>query len=292
LHSFLVALVRFRKQAAERMVTAFRAALAEIQSGHEALPFTFSYEEELVSLNQQAQTVADLRLEKRAVTLTFRIWNPRTWVLAHLDDYREATIYRATSQPEGAWPNLAFFVEFLGPAEDLLWFGNLVKYRLLQKKPLNIRAEEKGPREHILQGQGVSEAFVCGRPGLLTPEKDSVIVLSHATNRSGSLLFEPESLYRGALYGTALATIVLTNGSRISKLLQVSADRFKVHTYEVKPAGRLPGEQRVVHLQHLLPKGKSAEAERKLFLISEGSYAFLREIRRPCVRLTMVIFRS
>jgi hypothetical protein len=41
------------------------------------------------------------------------------------------------------------------------------------------------------------------------------------------VLFEPESLYRGILFATALATLSLTNGSRVSELLQVSASRFE-----------------------------------------------------------------
>jgi hypothetical protein len=60
----------------------------------------------------------------------------------------------------------------------------------------------------------------------------------------------------------------------MSELLQVSADRFKVRPYIVSQTG----EERVMHLQLLLPKGKHTEAERKLFPISEWSWDLLREI--------------
>ena len=96
--------------------------------------------------------------------------------------------------------------------------------------------------------------------------------------RSGAVLFEPESIYRAVLYGAALATIALTNGSRMTELLQISADRFKMHSYEEKKGGQPTGEQRLIRLQLLLPKGKQTEEERKLFLISDGAYALLREI--------------
>ncbi len=58
------------------------------------------------------------------------------------------------------------------------------------------------------------------------------------------------------------------------ELLQVSADRFKVRPYVVCQTG----EERVMHLQLLLPKGKRTEAERKLFPLSDWSWELLREI--------------
>jgi len=96
--------------------------------------------------------------------------------------------------------------------------------------------------------------------------------------RTEALLLEPESLYRGCLYGAALATIALTGGYRMSELLQVSADRFKTRSYVVKKEGFPEGEGRVMHLQLLLPKGKRTEEQRKLFLVSEGAYQLLCEI--------------
>jgi hypothetical protein len=92
------------------------------------------------------------------------------------------------------------------------------------------------------------------------------------------MVFDPESLYRGVLYGSTLATLALTNGSRVSELLQVSADRFKAHTYEETKQGQGARSQRVIWLQHLLPKGRRTEAERQLFPISPQAYEFLREI--------------
>jgi hypothetical protein len=62
------------------------------------------------------------------------------------------------------------------------------------------------------------------------------------------------------------------------ELLQVSADRFKVRPYMVKSDGQSTGEERVMHLQWLLPKGKRTEAERKLFPISNWSWELLCEI--------------
>jgi hypothetical protein len=95
---------------------------------------------------------------------------------------------------------------------------------------------------------------------------------------TGALLFEPEALYRGVLYATALATLALTNGSRVSELLQVSATRFEtIVVDEIKqhlPTGRKIG----LLVQKLLPKGYTQERERQLFLIGEMAGRHLREI--------------
>jgi hypothetical protein len=92
------------------------------------------------------------------------------------------------------------------------------------------------------------------------------------------VLFEPESLYRGTLFATALATLSLTNGSRASELLQVSASRFEtVVVDELKnqqPTGRHIG----LCVQKLLPKGYTHESERQFFLISDMAVRLLKEI--------------
>src|SRR5207249_270483 len=48
--------------------------------------------------------------------------------------------------------------------------------------------------------------------------------------------FEPEALYRGVLFGTAVVTLMLTADARIHEILQISVDRFvkPVRVYVVK----------------------------------------------------------
>jgi hypothetical protein len=60
LHSLLVALVRFRKQSAGRLLSAYREALCHAEREAVELPLPFSYEEELVSVNREARTVAEV----------------------------------------------------------------------------------------------------------------------------------------------------------------------------------------------------------------------------------------
>lgn len=99
LHTLLVALVRFRKQSAWRLLSAYHEARDRAKRGEIELPLPFSYEEELVTVGSDARTVAEVQLEKRPVTLRFLLWDRRTWVLKHPNDYqydikRKATLRR------------------------------------------------------------------------------------------------------------------------------------------------------------------------------------------------------
>lgn len=281
LHSLLVALVRLRKQAAERLHQAFQMAKEQVLRGEAQLPLLFSYEDELITVNQQARTMADIRLEKRPVTMRFRLWDHQHWITEHPEVYHPVHVRHMERQdpPSPLSSKRYFFVEFLGPEEDLLWFGEIIKYRLLQAKPCGFLPPKEAPhRARLLEKLGISAGLSCKRDGLLTPPAGVMYALSAAMARAESLLFEPEALYRGVLYAAALATLALTNGSRMAELLQVSADRFKVRAYRVQKEGQLTEKERVIHLQLLLPKGKKTEEQRKLFLISDNAYGFLSEI--------------
>ncbi len=278
LHSLFVALVRFRKQSAGRLLSAYREALSHAKTGEVEFPLPFSYEEELVAVNRDARTVAAIHLEKRPVTLHFLLWDRRSWVKQHPNDYQSA-IKRNADRGIGEFAEPQFFVQCLNPAEELLWFGDLIKYRLLQRDmPGNITPEDARQRQQLLAQLGIVHGLSCTRDGILTPAQDLTHVLSQAIARTGTLVFDAQALCRGVLFASALTTIALTNGSRLCELLQVSADRFKVRPYVVQKDGNSAREERVMHLQLLLPKGKRTEAERKLFPISDWSWDLLREI--------------
>jgi hypothetical protein len=149
LHSLLVALVRFRKQSTERLLSAYQEALSHARRGDIELPLSFSYEEERITINRDARTIAEVQLEKRPITLRFLLWDRRMWVLKHPNDYGFSTKSRATRSSE-EFAEQQFFVECLNPTEELLWFGDLTKYRLLQDgSPQNIAPEDAELRQQI-----------------------------------------------------------------------------------------------------------------------------------------------
>jgi hypothetical protein len=80
------------------------------------------------------------------------------------------------------------------------------------------------------------------------------------------------------LFAAALATLALTNGSRVSELLQVSTLRFETLVVDElrnqQPTGRKIG----ILVQKLLPKGSRHESERQFFLIGDMAARLLTEI--------------
>jgi hypothetical protein len=283
LYHVFVALIQLRKQAAERMIQAFREACHRADAG-EALPMRFAYEEHLPTINRTAQTIADVQICGKQVLMEFLLWNRRSWTLAHQDCFsmttrRDAQVREGSYRPDSE----GYFLQFTGPAADLLWFGDLVEYRLLQQ--LNLQ----GPQDPRYQERiayaariGVSQGFSCSRPGLLTPSRETGYWLTRQGDvlPQGELYFDPEPLYRGCLYGAALATIALTNGSRVNELLQVSLDRRKTRTetHTETKNGKTIHRKTTLHLQHLLPKGARTDEERQLFLLSPQSVTLMGEI--------------
>jgi hypothetical protein len=233
LYHVLVALIQLRKQAAERMILACREACQRGSAG-EALPLHFAYEEHLPTVNRTARMVADVRIDGRAVSMQFRLWDRRSWTLAHRECFSTTTL-RDAERREGSYRPEAeeYFLQFDGPASDLLWFGDLVAHRLLQQLNLHGPSDEAYQRRLAAARQvGARQGFSCSRPSLLTPSREEGFWLTRVGSsvQPCDLVFAPEQLYRGCLYGAALATIALTNGSRVNELLQVSLDRRKIRT--------------------------------------------------------------
>lgn len=283
LYHVFVALIQLRKQAAERLILAWREAIKRAEAG-EALPLHFSYEENIPSVNREASTLAEVKILKRTVTLNFLLWNRRTWTLARQECFGPTTIRDAELCLGSYHPEVdEYFLQFTGEPADLLWFGDLVQQRLLQRLDL------QGPEDEQYQARlayartvGAAQGFTCSRPGLLTPSREEGFWLTRVSFslQPGEMVFAPEQLYRGVLYGATLAIIALTNGSRVNELLQVSLDRRKTRTeiMTVTKEGKTELRKTILHLQHLLPKGALTDEERQYFLLSPQSVTLLGEI--------------
>lgn len=287
LHSILVALVQFRKQSAQRLYDAFREARSQAEAGA-MLPLTFRYEDAIAEVNHDARTVAEIRIEKHPVVLEFKLWNRRSWVIHHADDFTKRPFYQIKHNAGAYAPEAdQYFVQYLGKYSDLLWCGdilaqglfqNLTEQRQLYRRNQEHVSEASRTRIRPAEKLGVPEGFTVKRPGVLTPAGALGKWLRAYGDLNRTLLFDPESLYLGTLFGAALVMLALTNGSRVGELLQVSADRFKGHPYEESKNGQVIDKKRTLWLQHLLPKGKKTEEERQLFPISPQAYELLREI--------------
>jgi hypothetical protein len=264
LFPLLVEIAQLRKQAMERLAREFRKQRDLAIAGEIKLPYHFEYTDRLLAVSEDAPTLAEVRLIEREVTLAFTLWDRVHWVRDHPERYSDATC-KTAGQRQGAYApeRNSYFLQFNGQAGDLLWCGEIIRDRRL-----GTVTSSKGKR---------IKEFYASRPGLLTPTLGESVWLNYAL-RSGEMLLDPESLYKGVLFATALATLALTNGSRLNELLQVSAERFDTLVVdELKdqlPTGRKIG----ILVQKLLPKGSRQEHERQFFLIGEMAGRLLTEI--------------
>lgn len=291
LYPVLRQLVRFRKQLALRVLSTIREARCKVEDGSASLPFAFSHVDSIPEVNRDARTVSEVQIGGREVTMKLILWDKRTWVREHRDHFSLDVINEARAG-RGAYNSEqnTFFVQYDGPPNDLLWFGDLIEYRLLQQFQMPVAFDaEYQERWQFAKKLGFTNGCHCYRPGLLS-SSDKWFAESA---RAGDLLFEPESLYRGILFGAALAMIALSNGSRLSELLQVSGNKerriTRTETVTVLGEDGLPQlgtdgkplmKQVKIHLQHLLPKGAKTEEERQLFPLSKECMRLLGEIKQ------------
>lgn len=258
-------IVLLRKELAERLVDSCRQAAQQISTGA-SLPVAFQHDDTFPELHQQGET-GEIAL--RDVTMCFLLWTKRSWILAHQDHYREGVIREAEQargvySPEHDRP----FVQYSGDVADLLWFGDLMKERLLQ----NFQRRPNGDPTYEERWQrarnfGFPRGCYTQQPGLLRGENRWFA----ENTREGDLLFEPEAVYRGIVYGAALATLAMTNGGSVSELLQVSADRWQSSLERRK--------------QLLLPDGAKSNNERRLFPIRPEVEQLLEEIEQGLVEV-------
>lgn len=274
LFPLLIEIAQLRKQAAERLVKEFRHQRDRASAGEIQLPYQFVYVDRLVSISKEAETLSSVEFLEREVTLNFTLWNRSSWVQEHLDRFSSDVRRDWERQVDAYAPaRNTYFLQYHGEAEELLWCGDLIVNRAFAH--LDMVASQQ--RQEFGRQLGEPKGFYTERGGLLIPKAFDVRWFRDVLTPD-EIIFEPESFYRGVLYATALATLAMTNGSRVNELLQVSATRFEtIVVDELKnqqPTGRKIG----ILVQTLLPKGAKTESERQFFLISDMAARLLREI--------------
>lgn len=269
----LIELAQFRKQEMERLYKAFCLYREQACAGTITLPYRFEYTDRSFSVTEEASTIAAVSLIQRTVTLSLTLWNRATWVEAHPELYGRCSQWQRRRQLCAyAAEKEIYFLQYEGAPEELLWCGDM----LTNWPVLTSKAPER-PAPEEAETLRWHTALCLLRPGLLAPPKRSSVWFRHAIS-TGALLFEPESLYRGTLYATALATLALTNGSRVSELLQVSATRFETIVVDEMKHQQPTGRKIGILVQKLLPKGYTQESQRQFFLIGEMAGRLLMEI--------------
>jgi hypothetical protein len=299
LYPVLRQIVRLRKQLAERTLLAIREARRRVEAGEASLPYHFQHSDVVPEVTRDARTVAEVSLQGREVTMKLILWDKRTWVTGHPDRYSERSVEYASSNfgPYDENRN-GFFVQFDGNPRDFLWFGDLVENRVFKK--FTTWDTKHSPEPEDYQGRwkyarhsGFGHGCCCGSTGLLDSGDRWFGVQAE---RGREFLVEFESLYRGVLFGSALALLVLSNGSRMNELLQVSMNKERRITRtetvlllgddglpQLGENGQPLAKQVKLHFQYLLPKGAKTEEERQLFPLSKEALRLLEEIKQELV---------
>ncbi len=266
LFPLLVEIASLRKQAAERFIKEFRKQRDRAVSGEIVLPYRFQFTDRQFEVSERAPSLASVQLKEREVTVSLTLWDRVSWVEAHAQRYSHHTQWAMCNRLDAYMPERAlYFLQYHGEPSDFLWYGDLLVAQQFGYE----RVEKEFKRK----------ALIVSRPGLLTPASSDSIWLAYASrSEREAVLFEPESLYRATLYAAALASLSLTNGSRLTELLQVSASRFETIVVDELKNQQPTGRKMGILVQNLLPKGATQESERQFFLISEMAARLLAEI--------------
>jgi hypothetical protein len=92
-------------------------------------------------------------------------------------------------------------VQFDDPPADCFWFSDIVKHGFFRRfVDDSSQAESYKERWQLARQLGFSNGCFCSRPGLLSSGDRW---FAEATDRGEELIFEPESPFRGILYGAA-----------------------------------------------------------------------------------------
>ena len=299
----ILALMLARQRSMDRFIGWYRAQIARIEAGELVVPARLVYQDQEMDLPREpgpdAINIEELKWRYNPVRLELTIWRPHEFTQARNAALVEAAAHEAQAKPSlrkgrersrliedrgaGLRKTHSFFVEVhLGDA--MPWFLRPVSrwYTVLGSGGGNVQADGRHGQSHA--GVGTPDrplsAFLTR---LATLDRD------RARNPSNDPRFEPESTYRGVLFGTAIVTLMLTSDARINELLQISVDRFvwPARLYMLKnPDGtpkRDPQTKQIVYdlilEQLLLPKGRKSDDLRIPYNVTAAA-THLQEITR------------
>jgi hypothetical protein len=254
-----------------RVRQAYHDALKELQSGKHTLPFSYFYDE------------GDPPQER----LHFRIWDRRTFVLAHKDHYSAHSL-KAVQNKTGAFSdeNNRLFLEFVraerlvgdGPPEGL-WFEDLLRYQLLNNGPRNGTEEEVRAKQEYLWSWGYGDEkkpdaknkpFQSGVARLLMWPKEDGAFMADAQPLAEGVLVPVEPLYAAAMFGLLALDLFTTTGMRINEAMQIrmAPDCLKCITQPAPPGAADQSPRERVCLM-LIPKGERRDEPHPYYIGTE-----------------------
>jgi len=206
----------------------------QAQGETELFPFAFSYEE-------GSDPEHGIPAQER---LSFRIWNRRSFVLAHRESYKTAAFYyyknryyekQPSRSPIGEQQLLLEFVKAERLLDDApsesLWFLELFELDVVGRCLLSGSDEEIAAKKQWFQAWGYLDEdkdkevgpFSAHAPGVLNWSKEDGTdnFVREARKRTGSLFLPVEALHIAATFGVLSVDVFTTTGMRMNEILQL-----------------------------------------------------------------------
>jgi hypothetical protein len=265
--------------------------LAQGETG--IFPFAFSYDE---GSDPEHGVPAQERL-------SFRVWNRRSFVLAHRESYKTGAYYYYKNRYYEKHPSrppvgeTQFLLEFVkaerlnddAPPESL-WFLELFERDVMGGHPLSGSDEEIAAKKQWFQAWGYLDEdqdgeigpFDAHTPGVLnwSREDGTDHFVRQARKKTGSLFLPIEALYAAATFGVLSVDVFTTTGMRMNEILQLrlTPDCF-VRLQMPAPPGAKDQSPRIRYAFRLLPKGEKTETLHDYFIGEETKRLLVKVAR-------------
>jgi len=265
----------------------------QAQGETDLFPFAFNYEE---GRDPERGTPAQERL-------SFRIWNRRSFVLAHREHYKTGAYYyyknryyeKHPSRPSvGETQLLLEFVKADRLTDDAppesLWFLELFERDVMGGHPLFGSEEEIAAKKQWFQAWGYLDEdqdeevgpFTAHAPGVLnwSREDGTDHFVREARKRTESLFLPIEALFAAATFGVLSVDVFTTTGMRMNEILQLrlTPDCF-VRLQMPAPPGAKDQAPRIRYAFRLLPKGAKTETLQDYFIGEETKRLLVKVAR-------------
>jgi hypothetical protein len=268
----------FRYNRLARLRQAYNDALRGVKPDSNRLPIVFSYEE-------GADLERGFPPQER---LHFRVWDRRSFVLAHPENYSRNIVTNAEhGQDAFSEKQNSLFLEFVkterlvgnAPPEGF-WFEELIKRDVLGANPKRGSPREIAAKLEWLQAWGYCAEdadtppvpFLANIPGLIVWSRTTGDSMFMATAQSiaEGVLIPVEQFYAAATFGLLAVDLFTTTGMRINEALQVrlTQDCF-VRLVMPAPPGAKDASPRVRYAFRLIPKGERMDKAHDYFIGEE-----------------------
>jgi hypothetical protein len=259
----------FRYNRIARLRRAYYDVLGTLSGRAPDFPVSFSYEE---GGDKELGIPAHERL-------WFRVWDRRSFVLAHTNAYSRSPI-GAARLGTGTFADDSnhLFLEFL-KAERLIgdappqgfWFEDLFRRGVMGLNPSLGSAEEKEAKQAWLASWGYgSTPFYAEAGGLLSWSVMEGRFMASAQRRTAGVLLPVEAIYAAVTIGLTAVDLFTTTGARINEVMQIRLTEDCIVRLKMPPPPEAKDPSpRVRYVLRLIPKGEKADIPQDYFIGAE-----------------------